>query len=300
MMIRMLPVTKIQHFCTKDGPGVRTTVFLKGCPLRCLWCHNPETWSAAPKFFCFDKLCIGCGGCVSVCPHGAHRITEDGHTLDRSVCSECGKCTKICPSGALEECYHTLSAEEIFIEVMKDAAFYGETGGVTFSGGEPTMHADELLPLLRQFRDSGIHTALETCGYFDHALLPELTSATDLFLWDIKDTDEQRHLSGTGVSCGRIIENLKAADALGAKTVLRCIMLKNVNLCKDHLTAVASIFASLKHCIGVELIPYHTYGVSKYAQLGWSGVPHEEWIPSAEDIREAEAFLRQYAPVLSG
>lgn len=289
----MLPVTKIQHFCTKDGPGIRTTVFLKGCPLRCAWCHNPETQSAAAQFFYSAHLCSHCGTCAQVCPSGAHRVTEAGHLLDRAACAGCMRCAESCPSGALEACSIRLPADAIFDQVMKDAAFYGTVGGVTFSGGEPTVHAGELIPLLLRFRRSHIHTALETCGYFAPAILPELVDATDLFLWDIKDTDDKRHLANTGVSNEQIIRNLQTADALGAKTVLRCILLKTVNLVPEHLQEVAAIYRSLRHCKGVELIPYHTLGASKNVQLGRSGNARPDWIPSAQEISEANELLLQ-------
>lgn len=294
----MLPVTKIQHFCTKDGPGIRTTVFLKDCPLRCIWCHNPETQTASPPFFYTDHLCIRCGGCAQVCPKAVHRITKTGHLLDRTACTHCMRCVKLCPTGALEACVQMLSPEEILREVLQDHAFYGTTGGVTFSGGEPTVHADQLIPLLRTFKEHGIHTAIETCGYFDPGILPALTAVTDLFLWDIKDTDDTRHFTNTGVSNRRILDNLKRADTLGAQTVLRCILLKSVNLNTAHLQALISLYQTLTHCVGVELIPYHTYGVSKNRQLGKNGIAHKEWIPSTEELHQAEDFLQQYVPIL--
>ena len=289
----MFPVTKIQHFCTKDGPGIRTTVFLKGCPLRCVWCHNPETQLAAAQFFYSDNLCIHCSACAEVCPSNVHRITATEHLLDRTACNGCMKCGNSCPTGALENCSQWLSAEEIFRQVMKDAVFYRDIGGVTFSGGEPTVHANKLIPLMKLFQSSNIHTAIETCGYFDPTILSELVNATDLFLWDIKDTDNKRHFTNTGVSCDRIISNLKMADTLGAKTVLRCILLKSVNLETGHLKEIVSIYSSLKHCDGVELIPYHTYGASKNVQLGRNENAHQEWIPSETEISMAKAFLRQ-------
>lgn len=295
----MLFVTKIQHFCTKDGPGIRTTVFFKGCPLHCEWCHNPETqWTASP-FFYSDRLCIRCGGCVAVCPLKVHTLTEAGHILNRTACNGCKKCVSACSTGALEGCAEVLSVDEIFCNVMKDAVFYGDIGGVTFSGGEPTVYAEELIELLKLFHDNGINTAIETCGYFDPTILPELVKLTDLFLWDVKDTDNERHLMNTGVSNKLITDNLMAADALGAKTVLRCILLSGVNLFTEHLLNIASLYSSLKNCSGVELIPYHTYGASKRIQLGLNENVHREWIPSAEELRKAKELLRQYnVPVL--
>ncbi len=295
----MLPVTKIQRFCTKDGPGIRTTVFLKGCPLHCVWCHNPETQPQAAPFFYCDNLCIRCGICAEVCSAHVHQIIGAEHFLDRTACRQCMKCTQACPTGALEKCSSWLSAQEILHEVKKDAAFYGTTGGVTFSGGEPTVHAEKLTMLLDLLRSDNIHTAVETCGYFDADLLPALVRATDLFLWDIKDTNDRRHLANTGVSHHRILCNLQAADTLGAKTILRCILLKTINLNTEHLQEVARIYNRLKHCEGVELIPYHTLGASKNVQLGQAEHAHKDWIPSREDMDKATAFLKQYVPVLS-
>ena len=294
----MFFVTKIQRFCTKDGPGIRTTVFLKGCPLRCVWCHNPETQSTSAQFFYVDQLCIHCGTCAAICH--VHSVTDNEHLLDRATCNGCMKCVSNCPTGALENCAKWLSEEELYNEIMKDTAFYSEGGGITFSGGEPTVYADKLIPLLNRIQEKNIHTAIETCGYFNPIILPQLVKAVNLFLWDIKDTNNARHISNTGVSNEPIIKNLKTADSLEAKTVLRCILLKSVNLNADHLKSIADIYHSLNHCSGVELIPYHTYGASKSIQLGLANNAHREWIPSENDIYEAKELLQQYAvPVIN-
>lgn len=293
-----LPVTKIQKFCTGDGPGIRTTVFLKGCPLRCVWCHNPETQSAKQEFFYTEKFCVSCGNCCGLCPTGAHAIVDGRHTLDRSKCAGCMQCVPACVSMALEGCSTPLTVGEIYAEGMKDKAFYGKTGGVTVSGGEPMLYADAVAELFGMFRASGIHTAMETCGFFGQESLRTVLPVTDLFLWDVKDTNEERHRKHTGVSFEKIRENLFAADAMGAKTVLRCIFIRGVNDDREHLETVAKLYGSLKHCRGVELLPYHTYGDSKRGQLGLPPSAHPEWIPEAGDLQRAKAFLKRHAKVL--
>ena len=295
----MLPVTKIQKFCTHDGPGIRTTVFLKGCPLRCIWCHNPETQSTCAEFFYAPQLCIACGACAHTCPQGVHRLAPVHH-VERDRCAACMACTQACPTGALEACAQRMTAEEILTEVMKDRAFYGTTGGLTLSGGEPLIHAEALLPLLQAVKDAGLTTAVETCGIFDVHLLEQLVPVTDLFLWDVKDTDAARHLANTGGSLAQVLSNLRQADAWGARTRLRCILLQGVNLNTAHLSALAELFDSLRHCEGIELLPYHTYGDAKNLQLGRSSAAHPEWVPTEEQMAEARRYIRQHAVLMEG
>lgn len=295
----MLPVTKIQKFCTQDGPGIRTTVFLKGCPLKCVWCHNPETQSRRAEFFYSPVFCLGCGACAEACPRGVH-LLQDRRRLARELCQGCMACTEACPSGALEACARPMTAQQIMNEVFKDRAFYGKTGGLTLSGGEPLLHGAKIIPLLRAAKDAGITTAIETCGVFDASLLNELVPLTDLFLWDIKDTDADRHLSNTGGDLDTVLSNLRRADALGAATRLRCILVQGINLNDRHLYALTELFHLLHHCEGIELIPYHTYGDAKYVQLGRSPDTHPEWIPSAEQMAHARALIARHAILLPG
>lgn len=288
-----LPVTAIQRFCMHDGPGVRTTVFLKGCPLRCRWCHNPETQSAKPGIFFDAHKCIGCAAC-EVCPNGAHGITQDGHIFDRIKCTGCGRCADLCPTGALKRDSRMMTVGEIVGEVMRDEAFYGEKGGVTVSGGEPTVHPDGLLDLLRRCKMRGITTAIETCGYFPASLIPDLCEVVDLFLWDFKDSDDARHIANTGVSSKRIIENLHHIDRLGGKTVLRCIILKGINSDERHIRAIKEMRDSLENCVGVRLLPYHPMGESKGTMLGADMSFHDrKYVPDDEDIRRAEEIMNE-------
>ena len=295
----MLPVTKIQKFCTHDGPGIRTTVFLKGCPLRCLWCHNPETQSRRMEFFHAPQFCVGCGVCVNVCPAGVHAFAPE-HRIHREVCTGCMACTAACPSGALEACATRMSPDAIVAEVMKDRAFYGAAGGLTLSGGEPLLHGRAVLPILQAAKDAGITTAIETCGVFDAGLLSDVVPLTDLFLWDVKDTDPLRHQRNTGGSLETVLANLRQADALGAKTRLRCILLNGVNLHEAHLAALCELYHTLQHCEGIELLPYHTYGDDKNIQLGRTSSAHVAWIPTDAQMSEASAYIEKHAVLIRG
>ena len=287
-------VTEIQRFCMHDGPGLRTTVFLKGCPMRCQWCHNPETQSPDRHIVYIDNKCIRCGVCAAVCPAGAHHIDPEGfrHVFDRSLCTACGRCADACCTGALSDPLRVMSPEEVYREVCRDRAFYGGKGGVTLSGGEPLMQYGDVAELFRLCRDGGIGTAVETCGIFDADILPELVPLTDIFLWDFKDGNDERHMRYTGVSNAAITANLLRADSLGARTVLRCIMINGVNMAEDHYSAIADLWKKLRNCLYVELLPYHAYGGSKSVSLGKDDSGRREWIPDEADIVEVREHLR--------
>lgn len=287
-----MKVTEIQRFCMHDGPGVRTVVFLKGCPLRCRWCHNPETQLLGQQILFYDRKCIGCGGCA-VCPKGAHRFESENHLFDREKCTGCGICAENCCCGALEPAMKEMTVDEILAAVEKDRAFYGKDGGITLSGGEPLIQAEEVLDLLRVCRERGIGTVIETCGYFDGRILEELVPLTDLFLWDIKDTDDERHREYTGVSGQLIRENLLQADVLGAETVMRCIMVRGVNIEETHLRTVAELWHRLKRCRYVELLPYHAYAGSKMVPLGLPDNGRTDWILDEEELIRAKELLQE-------
>ncbi len=275
-------VTGIQRFCMHDGPGIRTTVFLKGCPMRCWWCHNPEAQRVGQQIFYTTSRCIGCEGCAAVCPMRAHRFEDGAHVFDRSRCVCCGRCAEACPSNALEAAGKLMSVGDILATVRRDAAFYGADGGMTLSGGEPMAHPRAALALLKAAKAEGIDTAVETCGYFDENLLPELCSHANLLLWDIKDSDPARHLQNTGVELAPVLANLRRADMLGTKIRLRCIIIQGVNYfgpdC-EHVRKISELKNELKSCAGVDLIPYHPMGDSKCERLGmpyWGG---REYVP---------------------
>ena len=193
-----------------------------------------------------------------------------------------------------------LTSEQIMAEVLKDRAFYGERGGLTLSGGEPLLHGRAVLPLLQGAKAAGITTAIETCGVFAPELLTDIVPLTDLFLWDVKDTDPLRHQNNTGGALDTVLENLRRADALGARTRLRCILLHGVNLNEQHLAALAALYHSLQHCDGVELLPYHTYGDAKNAQLGRPSAAHPEWIPPEDELAFAREYITKHAVLIPG
>ena len=272
-----------------DGPGVRTTVFLKGCPLRCKWCHNPETQSKVDELLYYDVKCIHCGACAAACGNNAHSFAT-GHNIDREKCKSCFKCTDACPTEALRVCGKEMTVAEIMREVLRDTAFYGNDGGITLSGGEPLCQPYSV-ELLRACRERGISTAVETCGYVSEDVLRTAVQYTDIFLWDVKDTDADRHKEYTGVSNEKIISNLRIADGLGAKTRLRCIVVNGVNTNEQHYQRLSQLAADLENCEGVELISYHAYGGSKAKLLGGEDNGTRDWIPDARELDRARKII---------
>jgi len=286
-----LRVADIQRFCMHDGPGVRTTIFLKGCPLRCAWCHNPETQKGCRELLFYPNKCIGCGACADICRHDGH-ILGDMHRIERERCVLCEACIASCPSGALELCGTEMSIEELLTVTEKDRAFYGTTGGVTISGGEPFSQGERVIALLRACKARGISTAVETCGYADPAVLQAAVPFTDLFLWDIKDTDRVRHRQYTGVYNDRILENLSLVNGLGARIRLRCILVNGVNTDAAHYAAVAALARGITHLDGVEWMPYHAYGGTKAVFIGQEDNGRKEWIPEQKQLEEAKSITK--------
>lgn len=284
-------IFNIQKFCINDGPGIRTTVFLKGCPLNCLWCHNPESKLTRQELYYDAAKCIGCGGCVAVCPNGCHSVAELGHGFDRNNCTVCGNCAEACPAGAMELTGREASVEEILAEVEKDAVFYRNSGGgMTLSGGEPMLQFDFTLALLQEAKRRDLHTAMETCGYAPAEQYQAVAPYVDLFLFDYKLTDEALHRQYTGVSNQKILENLKMLDDLGAKTILRCPIIPGINDTEEHFAGIAATAEQLQNVQGIEFEPYHPLGAGKAALLGKEYALDGLSFPENEAV---EAWIRQ-------
>ena len=273
----------IQKFCTHDGPGIRTAVFMAGCPLRCKWCHNPEGQKNDAAILLHKERCIGCGLCEDTGCRA--QIFVPDRAVDRDLCTGCGRCAEVCPAGAVENAVRWEDTDEIIKIVMQDRAFYGENGGITLTGGEPLYQPEAALELLRLARNNGITTAVETSGCFDGAFLPELVRLTDIFLWDFKDSDPKRFYENTGGSLESVLNNLLYADSLGAAIRLRCILIHGVNDYLSHAQAICRLANSMQGLAGVDIIKYHPMGKNKYAQLG---IPNSfdsaEKIPTPEKI----------------
>ena len=286
-----LRIVRIQRFSTHDGPGIRTVVFAKGCPLDCAWCHNPETKSAKPQIFFNVGECINCGACVRVCAASAHVFTGEMHNFIAEKCIGCHKCADVCVTGAIEALGRDVSVNEIMRQVEKDREFYGATGGLTLSGGEPMRQPRASTELLCIAKARGIKTAVETCGYFDGSYVSELAAVTDLFLWDIKDCNGERHKRYTGVSNEKIIGNLFLADKFAKEIVLRCIIVNGVNTDKEHLDGIVNLYRRLNHCSQVQLLPYHAYAGGKTTMLGLTDNGKKEWCPPLKSMKSIRNYL---------
>lgn len=287
-------VLDIQRFCTHDGPGIRTVVFLKGCPLRCPWCHNPDSRHPSPELRYSESICTHCGRCVDTCIQGAHTMADGRHHYDRDRCIQCMGCAEACPSKALEAAGREMSPAEVLAAVERDRVFYEESGGgVTLSGGEPMAQFDFTRDVLRAARAAGLHTCLETSGIGPEGHWREIMPWVDLFLWDLKHTDPSRHAELTGTDLESILKTLRNVDAAGRQTRLRCVLVAGVNLAYEHLDGIARVFGKLNHCEGVELLPCHRLGEAKRHGLGQDPVIPPEWIPTTAAVENAAAYLRE-------
>jgi len=289
-------IFNIQKFSVHDGLGIRTTVFMKGCPLQCRWCSNAESMSSEPELGVIRNSCNNCEKCLKVCPEGA--ISFDGANViqfDRKRCTVCGECVTVCSPGALTIYGKQVTVDDVFKEVIRDKAFYeGSNGGVTVSGGEPLRQADFVTALFQRCREAKIGTCLDTCGYAATDKLKEVLAFTDYVLYDIKHMDAECHRQFTGVSNNLILNNAKVVAASGIPMLCRIPLIEGVNDTANNIAETARFVNMLGDDKAVELLPYHRLGIGKYQTLD-KAYPGEAFAtPSPEGIESVKQMFEEH------
>lgn len=285
----------IQRYSVHDGPGIRTTVFFKGCPLKCLWCGNPESQKNRQQLLYFQSLCLGCHECVEVCPHGANHVLSDGILeFDRSLCQACGKCVEVCPADARQISGSEMTVDEVMEIVDRDALFYANSGGgMTVSGGEPTAQPGFLLNLFKACHRHGHDTALDTCGSVAGKVLEPILEHTDLVLFDIKHMDPEQHRKLTGVDNRLILENAKRIAAAGIPMILRVPLIPGCNDSEHNVRATAQLALDLGG-VEINLLTYHRLGLRKYSALGLHYPLEKTEALQHEEVEELAMLARSY------
>ena len=269
----------IQRGSYVDGPGIRTTVFFKGCNLRCKWCHNPESHSRNKQILFYKDKCMGCGKCKAVCSHPAEK------------CNFCGKCALFCPADAREICGKEYTANEVLSEILKDKDYYGATGGVTFSGGECMLQIEFLAQILKKCKQNGVHTAVDTAGNVPWEYFERILPHADLFLYDVKCVSEELHKDGTGVSNALILDNLKKLSKTGKEITVRVPIIPEFNGNVQEMQSIAGLLKEIG-IVNIELLPYHAMGEHKWGAIGRPACRYS--VPTKDKMTAYKAFFNQF------
>ena len=286
----------IQNYAIYDGPGIRTIIFLKGCPLTCIWCQNPESQELNPQLSYFSEKCIGCGTCVAVCPNDALQLIDKKVIRDKDKCTVCGQCINACPQNVRDIIGKYVSVEELIELVVRDKPFYDNSGGgVTISGGEPTVQLEFLLNLLGALKNEKIHTAIETCGYFNDDIIPKLVNLVDLFLFDIKHIDSNRHRNYTGVSNEKILTNFRTIlSKVGNERIIpRIPLIPSVNTDEKVINKIGEFLRGANYNGPIHLMPYNKLARTKYEKIGRAELYRDMGDLTEEMIKQIIETLEQ-------